>query len=312
MHTHDLLSAMKPAALELSAARCGIPASTPLLVAELLRTPAHAVRACRRAADAGGGRLVRTLVEFGGTRLPWHDNLRVESRLVADWFPMQASADGWTLPVDLAAAAIEFAEHERLFAATLLARCPDAEIRRATVEAGMVVFGSRAARIARLAVRVGATPPPAGIEDAIRATAGLPSIAVEDLTAVHAVAGSAGGVFEVTLKSGARLTVAAREWAIRAGHAFAPPAFGPTVIPQRRLMKVRLPTWTPSPVLVTFSTLRATEDAVSIEDFRSIVHQRLDERRVILRPGIDVRTVQSLLSRLGFALADASLTHGAY
>ena len=316
MQTFDLVQAMEPAALELSASRCGIPASTPYLVAELLRTPAHAVRTCRRGGDAGAGRLVRTMVEFGGHALPLHDNLQTEARLLDGWFPFATTDLGWRVPFDLAVAAIEIAETERFFAATLLGRCTDAHIRAVTLELGLPATGSRSARagraVALIARRALSSEHRSAHTEAIRLTAGLPALAADQIVAVQPVAGTLGAVYEVTTRDGRKQAYAAREYTIAAGFAMPALHFGPTAVPQRRILKVRIPNMMPTGVLVTFSTLRATEEAVGMEEFREMVAQRLDERRVVLQPGIDVRTAQALLSRVGFALTDSSFTQPGY
>jgi hypothetical protein len=316
MQTFDLLQGMEPALLELSASRWGVPASTPHLVAELLRTPAHAVRTCRRGADAGAGRLVRTMVEFGGHAVPLHENLRTEARLLEGWFPFTASDLGWRVPFDFAAAAIEAAESERFFAATLLGRCTDAQIRAVTVELGLPTSGSRNARAGRaaalIAKRALSADNRSAWADAIRVTAGLPALAADQILAVQPVAGAMGAVFEVSTRDGRKVIYAVREYAIAAGYALPALHFGPTPLPQRRMLKVRIPNMLPTGVLVTFSTLRATEEAVGIDEFRDMVAQRLDERRLVLQPGIEVRTVQALLSRVGFALSDSTFTSSGY
>jgi hypothetical protein len=316
MQTFDLVQGMEPAALELSAARCGVPASTPHLIAELLRTPAQAVRTCRRGGDAGAGRLVRTMVEFGGHAVPLHDNLRTEARLLEGWFPFAATDLGWRVPFDFAVAATEAIETERFFAATLLGRCTDTQVRDLTLELGLPTSGSRNARagraVALIAQRALSADHRSAHADAIRLTAGLPALAAEQVVGVQPVPGTAGAVFEVTTRDGRRQAYAVREYAIAAGYAMPALHFGPTPLPQRRILKVRIPNMMPTGVLVTFSTLRATEEAVGIEEFRDMVAQRLDERRLVLQPGIEVRTAQALLSRVGFALTDSSFMQPGY
>jgi hypothetical protein len=309
----EVLRPLDAAALELRALRCGVAASTPHRMTQLLQQPDQALRTLRRAQEVGAGRMARLLVELAGIPLAHSPGLDLEVRLLHPFFPMvQLPDQAWVLPAEFAAAALQAAESERFSLTTLLARCADQELRPLAKVLDTPSIGARAARIARMAAQIEAlmdeTPPPDG--DAADFVRSRPHLPVSAIAEVHLDMDRPGDQFWITLRDGTRHRTASRQWALRQpGQSLPLPALPPIQLPTRPRRTIRLPQMMAAPVLVTFATLRAAEEAVALPAFLERIAQRLDDRRFALRPGQEVREVQAFLHQAGFALSDIQ-AHG--
>lgn len=305
MHTLELLEKMDGVALELTATRCGMAASTPRLLSELFAQPGSAERAIRRATEVGAGRLARLLVEFGGHALPENENLSVEKSLLCPWFPGQLSGAGCRLPFDFAAAAVAVAEHERFTAATLLARCSADLIRRINAALGLPGAGSRCTRIARIVGHMRASQFDAATRELATSTAALEPVAADLIESVDVELTATTCRVSVSLRDGTTMVVAPLDCVAELRPVV--PRIAPPVIPQRRVQPLRLPDMLHASSLVTFSTLRGAEEALTSEAFLALVAQRLDERRVAIKPEVDSKQLQLTLLEAGFTLSDVHL-----
>jgi hypothetical protein len=305
VHTLELLADMDGIALEMTASRCGIVASTPRLLSELFAQPASAQRAVRRATEVGAGRLARMLVEFGGHPIPMHANLSVEKGLLCDWFPAAMSGDGCILPLDFAAAAVSVAENERFTATTLLARCSADMVRRLNSALGLPSAGSRCSRIARMVDRIRSTTFDAATVALAKSTAELAPIAANTIESVDVDLADDSCSVTIKLRDGSTMTIAPLDCDPTLSPAL--PKIAPPIIPQRRVQPMRLPVMLHASSLVTFSTLRGAEEAMSNEAFLALVAQRLDERRVAIKAEVDSKRLQLTLLEAGFTLSDVHL-----
>jgi len=301
VQTLDLLTQMNGVSLELTAVRCGIAASTPHTMAALLAQPTNAQKAARRAGEVGAARLMRLLVEFGGHTVPAHPHLHIEYRLLRDWFPIHESDAGWRVGHDFASAAVGVTEVERFTAATLLGRCTDDNVRRLSNAAGLPLGGNRCSRIGRLVARIQQTTFGDTTLALARKAAALEPIDASRISSVRFELSDTACTARIALVDGQLLELSPLECA---GLTPALPGLAPPIIPQRRIQKVRLPHVLPVSSLVPFSNLRAAEEAMASPAFLSLVAQRLDERRVAIRPDVDSRTLQLTLLDLGFSLSD--------
>lgn len=301
MRTAELIANKTRAELGIGATRWGLTPSAPGVVAVRLLEPKTAVRVCRRGADAGALQLVRLMVEHGGATVPRLEALEPEAARLDTWFPFVATDAGWAMPADLCAAAIGFARTERFFAASLVARLDDADVRTLAAELGVsaVLPLNQQRRGVAEAVRGAATD---GLEEVAAATAALGSVPTDRIDAVVPLPGHGGRVFEVTTDDGVH-RVCPRELAEHAGARFE----GVTVerasrvaTPKRDLPSVRVPAHQAVGCLITFTTPRAAEEASRFAEFRAVIARRLDDRVVATRPSVGPEETYRLLTELGF------------
>lgn len=305
MHTLELLEKMDGIALELTATRCGMAASTPRLLSELFAQPNSAQRAIRRATEVGAGRLTRLLVEFGGHEVPNDENLAVEKALLCPWFPASMGGAGCRLPLDFAAAAVSVAENERFTAATLLARCSADLIRRINATLGLPAAGSRCTRIARIVEHMRGCSFDADTRELAASTAALEPLAANLIDTVEFELSDDTCRVSIALRDGSTMVVAPLDCVADLRPSL--PRIAPPIIPQRRVQPIRLPEMLHASSLVTFSTLRGAEEAMTSEAFLALVAQRLDERRVAIKPDVDSKQLQLTLLEAGFTLSDVHL-----
>ncbi len=303
MQTYDLLTSMNGGLRELATQRWGLPATTPRVLAAMIVRPRAALRLMRRGTDAGAGQLTRLMVEYGGRTVPRHRVLEDEAARLRGWFPLIESADGWSLPADLAMAGFGAARVQRLFASTLVATLDGPSLDALLSELGMPRFGSMASR----ASRASASIPGQAVDDqsvaAAQQTAELGAIDIERIASLAPVPGSCGTRWRLETTDGDTFEVAPRELAAACDLAFAPPEVEePAEEPAVRAPRLRLPTFVPVGAIVTFSSARAADDALRLGDFRTVVLHRLDERRVATREDCDARSALLILARLGFAI----------
>lgn len=273
--------------------------------------PRSAQRIYRRAMESGATQLTRLLVEHGGHGVPRLPALESEARRLRDWFPVDESAEAWSIPFDLATAMARSMERERFFVATLVARVSDEGVRAALDELAIATLGS-AVRQRRALVRAvdGAEVAPSDeLNEAATNVEELQAIRRTDIESVHYVRGSLGLRYEVVLSDGEVVEIVPREIAERLGRQFDEVVVQASAAPaqERRAATVRLPDIHPIGALLTFGTARAAEEALRCPEFRAVVTRRLDERRVATRAGRAAAEAIEVLDALGFDVSDVAV-----
>lgn len=311
METRDFLSRLSPAHREMSSRRWGVAFTNPAAMAGLLLHPRAALRIFRRATESGAAQLTRLLVEHGGHGVPRMPALEPEARRLRDWFPFEETEDGWAMPFDLATAMARSLERERFFAATLVARVNEEQIRAAIEELGVGAIGSpvrqRRELVRALLLReVSGTPE---LEEAATNVEELQAIRRTDIESVHYVRGSEGLRYEIVLTDGEVVEIVPREIAEMLGRRFDPVVVQEPVAGtrERRAATVRMPDVHPIGALLTFATARAAEEALRCPEFRTLVTRRLDERRVATRAGRLSSEAIDVLDALGFNVSDVAV-----
>lgn len=307
LYLSDHLASMDAATLACGAHRTGVPSARPRIVAAAWTQPSGARRLLRRADEAGGGALLRLLVEHAGAPVQLTDAMRAESRRLCGWSPVACTETTATLPLEIGIALSGNARVERGFVATLVGRTAVTDLVALADELGVATRGTEPTLRRRVARAILAAPDDAIDADAAAELARIGHLRNAEVDGVRPVAGQAGRAFDVET-AGGTFRIAPREHADRLGLHFEAPEFearsGATSTARRRL-----PTVLPVGALVTFSTTRATDDALKEPAFRDLILHRIDERRVVTRASVSAAEARACLTRLGFDLS--TLAEGA-
>ncbi|TVQ96363.1 MAG: hypothetical protein EA398_16125 [Deltaproteobacteria bacterium] len=300
MQTEEYLRALSPMDRAMVAQRWGLGTEVVPVMAELLRIPRVIQRTVRRLHEMGLYLLPSLLAQHAGHAMAVQPALEDEAKQFERWLLLRRSADGWSLPSDVAMALWKPTETERLFGRTLLLRAgPDA---MATLERelGLAPVGSWIRRVGYVADEVArqATPP----AECLAACAEAGSVPGEAIASVEVEPGSRGGVWRLTLQDGGALRVAPRELAERAGHVFPEQLvegelrLQPEVAPRQ----VRLPDWGRSGALLRFSTAAAADEAVRQPALSRHVVRLLGDRVVLTDAECTWSRARALLEASGF------------
>jgi hypothetical protein len=215
---------------------------------------------------------------------------------------MTETADGWKVPVEFALAAFRVRKRERFFIATLLPWLPRSDADLLVAELGVSKLSTHAHRLCTAAIAIAeaaASPEHAAAAEAVEE---LQSIRSRDIAAVTYVPGSAGFLFTIRLTDGELIEITPRELAEKAGATFTPVnVSSPTDLSMERMMPdVRIPPIQSIGAVVTFSTVRAADEAFAMSEFKSVVARRIDDRRAATRPSCGALAAHQLLQDLGF------------
>ena len=302
--TEELLASMPEPRLRLLSQRWGLQTTSRPLMVELLRTPKVVQRSARRIAELGAGRLLRCLAEAAGEPVEGSAAFASEASLLRDWYVFREEEGRWSLPVDLCLALHRPTDAERLSAATLLRRLPDAQVRSVCRELGL---GDRS-NVITCIVRVCAhlNLPPERTPELVRAaqvSEEVQAVAGRSIEHLEVVPGSGATLFRLRDVEGNTLELAPRQVAQQLG-AFFPPvetsaldgAFQP------RLPAFRLPRALPCAALLTFSTAQAAESARRHPAVHPFLASALGDRVLIVRADADLDALQATLDACGFAM----------
>ncbi len=304
MRSFELLKRRDEVELAICAHRMGVACGTPRFLAARLARPTPMAAFVRRARDVGAADLALACIHRGGALVPRSAHYEEDWARLAGWAPIAESPEGWVLPADLAVAGLASAERELFFASTLVARLPLA-LRTRLAEALGVDGRARPLDVSlAIAERLAACVTHDEITPLAHETARIGSVRADEIVSVDICVDRADApVFTLTLTGDRTLRVLCRECATRLGAEFAPDPVNERVRPRGAPRRNRLPVSVRIGALVTFATVRATDEALREPDFRELVSHRVDERHVVLTPEANPDTVQRLLQRMGFGVA---------
>lgn len=300
MNTHEVIAAMTRAQRALCAHRWGIRHSGPRVMAELLLDETTAERLLRRIEKAGAGELIRLLAEHPGRGIPVQEELEAEAAIVADWGVLLAGDGRWLLPFDLAVAMAGELRCERFFAAGLIRRLSEGELRTMANALNVTAGGSRVSQIARIARAALEAPVDASLKDAAEACAKLSPLAAAEIDRVEWLEEPPFGRFRVCLRDGREELVCPREYAVALGvsfrearaRGFRPQTMElePIDVPEARLISA----------VVRFPSRRALDDALQTPRFAELVAERLGDTRAAIASGVEREKLRQVLLHIGF------------
>lgn len=304
MQTREFLAELDGVQRAVSLYRLGVVAGGVEFAATRLTQPEGARRAYLRGVDAGAGELLQRLVERGGEPLARDERFEDDAARLRGWFPLMRDRETWSLPRDFALALLPVAEHEAFFATSLVARLRSAGHGALASSLGLPTNLS-ASGISKLATALVARRAGPSLQAAAAETARLVRLRASEI--VDVTIDPATAAFTLRLRDDRTLVVACREHAMQLGLTFEDESQ-----PKRRRVSgaaraVRTPVSVRAGALVTFSTVRAADDALREPDFRAIVLHRLDERNVIIRPDAAAEPAARMLQRMGFALTELAV-----